>query len=220
MGSTSPEEYKYRNCIKMNSKFSLGTEYNQYDSYGNIVYTYRSISDCCGKGNDKYTVYDVDQRIIGSIESKSNCSSYKTLYSLYDEDNQLLNYFENNDCCMTCYTFTYNFCDANKNLENILIKKEGECSSKYELYDKYNSLISRAEKYCNCDCDFFMYEYDVNNPGKVIKIDLDTFKIYENDNEVDLANKTLFNNGFSKIQMFLILDRVLFYRADSGTNDT
>ena len=168
MGSTSPEEYKYRNCIKMNSKFSLGTEYNQYDSYGNIVYTYRSIFGCCGNGNEKYTVYDVDQRIIGSIECKSNCNSNKTLYSLYDEDNQLLNYFENNDCCMTCYTFTYNFCDANKNLENILIKKEGECSSKYELYDKYNSLINRAELITKFIGKNYYCEYDANDSNKVL----------------------------------------------------
>ena len=58
----------------------------------------------------------------------------------------------------------------------------------------------------------YFYEYDLNNSNRVFKINSYPFKIFENENEVDLTNKTLFNNGFSKFQIFLILG--LLFRND------
>ena len=208
-----------RNCIKRELKFPFGIEFNQYDSYGNNIFKYVKSIECCGN-NNKYIAYDIDQRIIGSVECQFNCE--KKTYSLYDENNQLINYIKsNNDCCTcSCSTVTFNFYDKEKNIENILIKKDDWCSTNYELYDKYNCLTNKAEYSIKSYFEKnYYYEYDVNNPDKVFKINLNPFKIFENENEVDLADKTLFNNGFSKIQIFLILDLILFYSNNNNSSN-
>ena len=202
-----------RNCIKINPKFSGGKEYNQYDSYGNIVFTYKKSTEF--SGNPKYTVYDIDKRIIGSIEKQIFCTN-KNLYFLYDENNKLLNIIESIDSCMFGDTY-YNFYDSEKNIENILVLKKECCSIKYELYDKYNSLINRAELITKFIGKNYYCEYDANDSDKVFKIELSPFKIYENNNEVDLAYKNFFNNGFSKFQMYLILNFILFYCPNPNT---
>ena len=146
----------------------------------------------------------------------------KKTYNLYDENNQLINYIKSNNDCCTCprSTVTFNFYDKEKNIENILIKKDDWCSTNYELYDKYNCLTNKAEYSIKSYFEKnYYYEYDVNNPDKVFKINLNPFKIFENENEVDLADKTLFNNGFSKIQIFLILDLILFYSNNNNSSN-
>ena len=80
-------------------------------------------------------------------------------------------------------------------------------------------MTNRAEFLCKSCCKNYYYEYDVNNSDKIFKIDLNPFKIFENENEVDLADKTLFNNGFSKIQIFLILDLILFYSNNNNSSN-
>ena len=204
---------KNTNCIKYKFRFELEREFEQYDSYGSKIFNFSEYRKCCG--NQKYMIYDIDEKIIGSVENQMNCG--KKTYIFYDEDNQMINYIESNNDCCSCCSFTYNFYGADKNIENILIKKNGCCSTVYELYDKYNTLTNRAEFLCKSCCKNYYYEYDVNNSDKVFKIDLNPFKIFENENEVDLTDKTLFNNGFSKIQIFLIVDSVLFPSGDDGS---
>ena len=92
--------------------------------------------------------------------------------------------------------------------------KSGCCSTIYELYDKYNTLTNRAQFFFNGRNSYFN-EYDLINSNRIFKIEINPFKIFENENEVDLSNKTLFNNGFSKIQTFLILS-ILFHNHNQS----
>ena len=85
-------------------------------------------------------------------------------------------------------------------------------------FDKYETIISKAElSEIPCCGNFNYIEYDVNSKP-IFKITANytdnnkMFKIYDsNYNEVDLGDKTLFNNGFTNIQI-LILIRVLFIK--------
>ena len=85
-------------------------------------------------------------------------------------------------------------------------------------FDKYETIISKAElSEIPCCGNFNYIEYD-GNSKPIFKITANytdnnkMFKIYDsNNNEVDLGDRTLFNNGFTNIQI-LILIRVLFIK--------
>ena len=65
-----------------------------------------------------------------------------------------------------------------------------------------------------CEKNIFRgFDENGNHTFKIIMYNFDslTIKILDCDgNDIDISNKTLFNNGFSKIQIIHIL-RVLFY---------
>ena len=201
-----------RNCIKLHYNKSLKRKkFYQYNSNGSIIFTYKESDEIIGV--EKFIVYDVNERIIGSIEGK--IAFNQIFYTLYDENNKIIIIIEHNNGSNTCCSSTFNYYDSNKNIENILIMKNACCSTIYELYDKYNTLTNRAELFIN-GRNSYLNEYDLNNSNRIFRIELNPFKIFENDNEVDLNNKTLFNNGFSKLQIFFILGLLFRHHYDDN----
>ena len=213
MGSYTVIE-ENRNCIKSKYKNPNPKEFEQYDSLGNNVYNY--IKDPESLKVENFNVYDINQRKIGSIEKQTN--SNKVEYTLYNQNNQRISHIERiDDCCTCCCSINYNFYGLENNIEaSIIVKSSNCCSTVYEVYDKYNTMINRAEIVSKC-CDIiYLNEYDQNS-NQVFKIILNRvpfsreFKIFDNnENEINLADKTLFNNGFSKIQIILILELIFF----------
>ena len=200
-----------RNCIKLHYNKNLRRKkFYQYNSNGSIIFTYKEIDEIIEL--EKFIVYDNNESKIGSIEGK--IAFNQIFYTLYDENDKVINYIEHNNRSNSCCSSNFNFYDADKNIENILIMKSGCCSTIYELYDKYNTLTNRAEFFFNGRNSYFN-EYDLINSNRIFRIELNPFKIFENENEVDLSNKTLFNNGFSKIQTFLILS-ILFHNHNQS----
>ena len=113
------------NCIKLCHKWPLRRkEFNQYNSYGNIIFTYRGSYEIIGI--EKFVVYDSNERKIGSIEKK--LAFNQILYTLYDEYDNIINYIGHNSGASSCSAFTHIFYDANRNIENILILKRSCCS--------------------------------------------------------------------------------------------
>ena len=214
--STTGFNGEYRNCIKGKRKSRYIEEFTQYDSYGNNIY--KIIKDKESRRIEKFIVYDIDQREIGSIEKQANCDRIN--FTLYDQNNQITKHIEKiNDCC-TCCSTNYNFYGVDNDIEAIAVFK-AECNStEYEVYDKYNTMINRAEMNIKCCEENYFHEYD-QNFNKVFKIiwkraSLEkTFKIFDNnETEVNLENKTLFNDGFTKIQVILILEMLFFNNDD------
>ena len=215
MGSTNNAlNVENRNCIKKKTRVGWQKEFHQYDSYGNVLYKYKKdIVDC---GIEKYILYDIDQRIIGSIEKQSHCN--RSEYIFYDENNKVIKSIELIIGCCTCCTFNYVFYDIDHSIEASIIEKEDNCSKKYEVYDKYNSLINRAELVIRCCENGYYNEFD-QNLNRVFKIICNynsyNFQIFDIDeNEVNLTDKTLFNDGFTKTQQILIL-KLLFYHKSN-----
>ncbi len=68
----------------------------------------------------------------------------------------------------------------------------------------------------------FAFEYDEQNNiiykithHFIVQVQNLIFKIYDsNDQEINLVNKTFFNNGFTKMQMILILDIIFMISTD------
>ena len=213
MGSTNNAlNEENRNCIKKKLEVGWQKEFHQYDSYGNVIYNYKKdTSDC---GIEKYILYDIDQRIIGSIEKQSHCN--RSEYIFYDENNKVIKTIELIIGCCTICTLNYIFYNIDHNIEASIIEKGDNCSRKYEVYDKYNSLINRAELVIRCCENGYYNEFDqnLNRIFKIICKDNSYNRIFQifdiDENEVDLTNKTLFNDGFTKIQQILIL-KILFH---------
>ena len=201
-----------RNCIKGKRKSLFIQEFRQYDSYGNNIY---SLIQDESKRKKAFVVYDIDHVEIGSIDKQEDCDV--VYYTFYDPDNQITKRIERFNCCSCCCSTNYNFYDADNNTEAIVVFKTHCGSAWYEVYDIYNKNIYRAEINTKCcegkNC---LIEYDQNNKQE-FKIIWNlasyekTFKIFDNnDTEVNLENKTLFNDGFTRVQVILILE-MLFY---------
>ena len=143
---------------------------------------------------------------------KKHFSFTQIKFTFYNEDNQILFYIEMIGQCCSCNT-RYIFKGIDKNIENVVSIKAGFSQFIVEEYDKYDIRTNWAE---NNSCkESFISEFDSNGNLKY-KIHIRHFpevsiKIYDsNDMEVNLSDRTLFNNGFSKIQIILIL-KILFF---------
>ena len=198
------------NCIRQKKDFNHLREYKQYDDQGNIIYYYKEVPDLFN--NEKFIVYDIDQKVIGSVKKVSNCCDIQ--YILSDEINKItkkivLNY--------DCRSNIYSFHGLDENIESTITKKLGCCEYIFDEYDKYNTRAHSAqlkfymqnedcfEKDSNGKLNFIIRKY--HDKGEIMKI------FDANNIEVNLSNKTLFNNGFTKIQILLLLD-ILFYKYD------
>ena len=199
----------YINCIIRKNGIQGHKLLEQYDNYGNIVYKIKSSSDFLS-----YTIYNVDEREIGSIKVKYNFTRCEIAF--YDENNQIVNCIERDiNCCKTRYTFY----GLDKNIESVILFKPGCSQFIFEECDKYDIRTNWAE--INICKDRFISEFDSNgnlkykinqyyNSEEAIKI-LDS-----NDMEVNLSDRTLFNNGFTKIQTILILQMLLHGYPDDN----
>ena len=203
---TYQDNRKYTNCIKEKSIPGIYCEFEQFDDYGNMIYLYKQIRP--GPNEPlKVNVYNPQGSIVGTIiREVIGWQDYS--FSLYDENNQLVKYIENTN---NFTNINYLFYDKYKNFESRVTLSGGCFETNIEEFDQYNTRISHAIfKQCG---DNFYFEYDEQNTlyYKItnyffVQIPNIIMKIYDtNDQEINLSNKTLFNNGFTKIQMFLII---------------
>ena len=205
-----PNNTIYTNCIKQKYSREFLKEFEQFDDYGNVLYLYNLERN--EPNGLKLIVYNSEGKIIGSI-IREQITCQITRISLYDESNQLIKYIED---IPSCESFTYLFYDANKNVESrISIMAKLLCTT-IDEFDQYDMRISYAINH-HCGENFY-FEYDEQN-NLIYKLkhtfigNTNEMKIYDsNDMEINLSNKTLFNNGFSKIQMILILQNIFFFR--------
>ena len=209
MGSTNINK-SLTNCIKVQSGFSRFRNFEQYDAYGNIVYYYKGENEWTVQ---KYRIYNVDQIPIGLVQRTfQSCNKH---YTLFDENNRVINYIDAvNNCSQTNYTFY----DADKNIEGSISVKRACCHITYEEFDKYGTRTNFAEVNQKCGEIPFCYESDQNGNliSKIIIFYIGmhpVLKIFDsNDMEINIGDKTIVNKGFSRIQLLIILEELLFHQ--------
>ena len=217
MGSSvDPLVKRNSNCIKNSNNNNCMKEFLQYDEHENIVYYFRNQRNLSRR--NIYEIYDIYEKKIGQIEKVNICC--ETNYTFYDENNQILNYIvKNQNCCETRYTFY----GLDKNIESSIRIKSGCCKFTIDEYDKYECQTNGATGTQGCS-NFTYYENDHYGNQKFITIidykccDI-MLRIYDNDkNEINLNDKTLFNGGFTKIQIILIIS-ILFNDGNNQSNN-
>ena len=202
------------NCIKM-SDVSFGQrEFVQYGDKGNIVYYYRSKKKFMN--NFIITVHDMQNKEIGSIGCINNWNLIT--YNFYDENKKIKFYIETiKNCCTDNYTFY----GEDKNIITSIISKKAYfyCDEVYDEYDKYNTKTNGVIGKKGCASNRTYYESDANGSSIFIirqfyflgRFEL---KIYDpNENEINLGNCSMFNNGFTNIQKLLLI--LVFFESDS-----
>ena len=196
------------NCIKQSNRSYENLEFRQYDENENIIYYYRKQNNF--SSDHAFFVYDKNEKIIGYIAKIFNPIER---YEFYDENKKIKFYIEKTVNC--CEADKYTFFGIDKNIESI-IKIKFSCGvHTIEEYNKYESRTNTAIMKADCCGADTCNEIDVE--GNIIFIikkfsDCGTgiIKIYDNNrNEVNLKDKNIFNEGFTKIQIILIL--ILFY---------
>ena len=220
MGSSIDDnDRRSTNCIKQSSY----DQFEQYDENEIIIYSYRQQKGIsCKKA---FSVYNMNENEIGSFERIStacNCGFYR--FNFYDERKELKFYIEVNNNC--CNTETFTFFGLDKNIERTIKFKTDYCGITIEEYDKYGSKINTAieeNECCSCSGSTYIENDPEGNPIFIIKkisdCGRDTMKIYDyNRMEVNLNDKNIFNEGFTKIQMILILR--MFYDDQEGGSTT
>ena len=209
MGAELPGKISFTNCIKEKMNFSHLQVFEQFDSTGNIIYYYEQIEVPLKPNALKFVVYNSQRKLIGTT-IKEGINWQTSSISLYDENNLLINYIENNQ---TFTSINYFFYDSNKKKEGRTIET-GKCfDSTIEEFDRYDTRISHAV-FRLCGENYYS-EYDESN-NLLFKIKRwaengnNTIKMYDGNNiEVNLSGKTLFNKGFTKIQMVVIFRLIL-----------
>lgn len=212
MGS-NPSVDENKNCIKEIKTSNDLKLFEQYDSNGDIIYYYKQLEN--SYSYQLYIVYDVDKNQIGSIKEEMKGVDHFE-YTICNENNQITNFIEKRikQCNGVMSTLTsYIFYDINRNVERIVTVNSRCCNIDYEELDNYRARLNLANLNQN-RCDNTYWEYDNDSTLKFkVKIFFEEpllIKIFDNnDNEVNLDNKSLFNDGFSKIQFIIIL-RILF----------
>ena len=212
MGSSNNIDKQYTNCIKEKREEYNGLrEYQQYDDNGNIIYLYKEepkLNNC-----EKFIVSDIYGKIYGSIIREIIFNGNN--YTLLNENEQIINYIEEtNYCCSNIYLFY----DGNRDSDGNVNEQMYCSSSIIQESDKYNIERNIAGRE-DLNGKVFLGEKDAD--GNILyKINRyyengSIFQITDiNDNEINLSNRLLFNNGFTKIQMVLIL-RMIFAPHDS-----
>ena len=196
------------NCITTVGGSCGQRNFVQYDDKGNIVYYYRAQNSFMN--NDMFTVHDMYDKEIGSIEKiVGYCLS---TYKFYDENKQMIFYIEErgNFC-----SITYTFYGEDKNIIASITSKSGCWRFIYDEYDKYNTKTNGVIGKSHCYASTTYNENDSN--GNLIFIIRESynygnciFKIYDqNEKEINFSDRTLFNNGFTNIQKLIILS-ILF----------
>ena len=221
MGSSSSNETKAFNCIKQQYHEHIRSKnYEKYDMDGNIIYTLQNRFE--GIDGEIFKVLDIGQKQIGLIKRRMNdCYGCSEQYTLFNDINNAVGYIDfNNGCCSKNYIFY----DANKNIESTILIKSKCCKLIFTEYDKYNTINSFAENYQSCCNNDYYCEYDQSRnlifKTKIFKQSTGRLiKIYDNnDIEVDLTDKTLFNKRYTKIQLLIIFREALFRQEASFNN--
>ena len=203
MDSSTSSSYN-SNCLTTANTSCNLREFVQYDDKGNIVYYYRNKDNFMGR--NIIIVHDMYDKEIGSIECAIGCSLI--IYNFYDEYKQMKFYIEERkNCCTSNYTIY----GTNKNIEITITAKFGCCDVIFDEYDKYNTKFNGVIGKRDCSQNTIYYENDPNgNPIFIIRQSYDCgrckLKIFDpNEKEINLNDKTLFNDGFTNIQKIIIL---------------
>ena len=192
------------NCLKSYNESCGVKEFAQYNSYGNITNYFKCQRNFFNRL--ALVIYDAYEKEIGYIEKVLHCDQAR--FNFYDENKQMKFYIERNKYCCD---FRYTFYGLDKNIESIVTIKFGCCSIAVDKYDQYNTRINgaRGERgYCK---DVTYYENDSNgNTTFIIRCVNDCgsikLKIYDSSNmEINFNEKSIFNDGFTKIQQIIIL---------------
>ena len=191
------------NCIKIS--YNCGKEFSQYNAFGNIVYYFKyRINPFKGQ---TLIVYDMYDKEIGYIERVVNCVQVR--YNFYDENKRLKNSIEiNKQCCTT----TFIYYKEDKSIESTITRKSDCCEITFDEYDKYNSRTNGAigRKECFGDVITFIENDSNGNPISIIRCFSECcsrkIKFYDNNNmELNLNEKSIINDGFTKIQQIIII---------------
>ena len=204
-----PDKENLKNCINLRNYEDSPEYFEQHDSHGNIIYYYKRVLESCLVL--RLLIYNSDKQEIGSIIRNQNCQCFN--YTINDANNNAIYYINN---IKGCFSSTYSFLDRNKNLESTINVKLGCTSVIYEQFDKYNTRFRTCERNLY-DKEFWtFYEYDQNEAlffkcKKVPHGHDSLFKIFDNyDNEVNLDDKNFLNQGFTKIQIIILIQLMYF----------
>ena len=191
-------------CIKnYNEKCGI-KEFAQYNSYGNITYYFKYQMSLFNR--PALIIYDAYEKEIGYIERVIHCDQAQ--FNFYDENKQMKFYIERSKYCCD---FRYTFYGLDKNIESIITIKFGCCSIAIDEYDKFNSRIKGARGERCCCRDVTYYETDsYGNTNFIIRCSNECgsakLKIYNSNNmEINFNEKSIFNDGFTKIQQVIFL---------------
>ena len=192
---------------------SYPKEYIQYDSNENIICYYREDIDFYR--TKLIYVSDINGKELGRIERVIKNGHAQYIFKDLIQGNKF--YVEKSyECCTENYTFfdQYNEIDG-----VVKISSKNIFWWTIEEYDKYNENINTG-KMKQDGCLTFTYNVkDSNgNPTFTTKVFSNVIcpeklKIYDNNgNVVNLDDKTIFNNGFTKIQLVILIR--YFYTND------
>ena len=216
MGSTIDTlAEKDTNCI-VKKHNTCQREFIQYDQEGNEVYYYRYQNNLFNRF--VIQVYDTYNNEVGQIEKVNGCCEIN--FTFYDESRQIIYYIvKHQNCCENTFTF-YN---SDNNKESMIKIKHACCERTFEEFDKYESRINSAIGKPICS-GFTYYENDIyGSPKFIIKIMNECkrqfLKIYDSNNmEVNLNNKSIFKDGFTRIQIVIIIN-LLFEEGNNNNNN-
>ena len=204
------------NSIKQSQGNCGIREFVQYDENMTITCNYKEQRGLLRIRT--FNIYDMYEKEIGSIEEIIICTQVQ--YFFRDENKQLKFYIESSvNCCDVNFTFY----GEDKNIEGVIRENRKCCESSFEEYDKYNSKTNTAIKKQECCKNFVYHENDAyGNLFFINKVfcecDMGKLKIYDyNENEISLRDKTVFNGGFTKIQIIIILS-LLFPKGNNSDN--
>ena len=216
MGSTndinlSDDSLLFRNCIRKKPNTGHLKVYEQYDSYGNIIFYYRQQPKTILE--NKILIFDSQGTEVGLI--KKGYENNNEYYALFNENKELIMYIEYFiKQCGGSISINYTFFDSNKNITGKIVNKlECCCSEIFEEFDKFDNRI----KVHRCIdkmyyCDYIENDSEGNRKFKIRKTlqnDSVIIKIYDsNDAEINLDDKSLFDDKFTKLQTILILRKI------------
>lgn len=203
------------NCIKQTQNNCGLREFAQYDEHLTITYYFKEQRGILK--SRRYIIYDMYGKEMGSIEEIINCC--QSQYSFTDENKQLKFFIEKN---VNCGDDIFTFYGEDKNIEGVIRYFKKCCEASVEEYDKYNTKTNTAIVKQECGPSFIYYENDpYGNLFFINKVfnecGFGKLKIYDyNENEVSLRDKTIFNGGFTKIQLIVIIS--LLFPTDNSDN--
>ena len=187
-------------------------EYIQYNSNENIICYYREDIDFY---NTKIIfINDTYGKTIGRIQKIIKNGKAQYIFKELIKDTQF--YVEKSiECCTENYTFF----DQYNEIDGVVKISSGFWGWGIQEYDKCNSNINNGKMKQDI-CLTFTYDVkDSNgNPNFIAKVYsniccTEKLKIYDDNGDVvKLDDKTIFNNGFTKIQLAIIIR--YFYSAD------
>ena len=189
-----------------------------YEQYGNngkkSIYQYEK--ELGTLGEIKYVVYNINHKVVGAIKKIYDCCNCHFIFT--DENNNIIYYIDN--IGSGCRSHKYLFYDKNKNIDGFIQSKKECCTIIYEEFDKNNTKISSCKYNIKCFGVHIFVEYDKSGKlafiTKVFNAPLcPIIKISDkNHKEIDLTDKTLFNKGFTKIQIFIIINYFFLNKGD------